>query len=503
MAVPNGVSGSGLFKMLCLSVAKDKEKIRQDRMYRTEFEKSFMELADLVQMRLFKVDTPFWALALMGVVKEIDWKQRGFIDLKIDRPIRMTFNPMFIDSLKNDAGEYDVRVFIGHVVSELMRLVYMHPATFGGQNKYRDGQIHDKLERASDANVSELMKADANKAIMDIRVSGAVNDKGQFCQQNDTMKVVPPLEMFSKDRLAQLVDKNIDNAQTIEYYYHVQKDLPKMPPMDGQPGQGDGQDGDGNPDGIATPDNNVGQATHAWESAPGGVDETVSTIKDFLQELAEKSRGLTPSGVLSDIEKLLRAPERSYRDLIADMIQSSEVYDYEPTRMRRNRRFPDRLDLFGKKPVGHHHIYAACDSSGSTREEFKHYVVELLGLAREANATITVIECDASIQKVYDLERPEDFDYKVKGWGGTAFTPIIQFVNGDPDFMAKCPAEFKKFWRDPEESVLVIFTDGYGENEIPRPKVQKVLWVVSQGPKNLSVKQPYGRVVGILEGRKK
>lgn len=501
MAAPNGTSGSGLFKMLCLSISKDKDKIMTDRRFREEIEKSFMELAEIVQMRLFKVETPFWALALMGVIKEIDWQQRGFIDIKLGRPIRITFNPMFVDALKNDDGEHDIRVFIGELISELMRLIYMHPATFGGTNKFRDPSIHAKLERASDVNVTELMKADINRSIMDVRLSGGVNEKGQYCASTDTTKVVTPGDLLSKDRLAQMVDKNIDKEQTIEYYYHVQKDLPEPPPQAGAGQLGDGQD-QGNPDGIATPDNMVGKGVHSWEDVAGGIDETTSIIKDFLQELAEKSRGLAPSGVLADIEKLLRAPERSYRDLFADMVQASEVYDYEPTRMRLNRRFPDRLDLFGKKPIGHHHVYIAFDSSGSTHDEFKHFVVEALGICREANSTCTIIECDAEIQKVYDLERPEDFDYKVRGWGGTCFTPVIKFVNGDPEFMKTCPEEWKKYWRDPEESVLCFFTDGMGESEIPQPKVQKMLWIVSRGPQHLTVKKPYGKVVGILEGRK-
>ena len=499
MAAPIGsVSGSGLFKSLCQTISTQSERIMQDAHFRAEIERSFLELADVVQMRLFKVDTPFWALALMGVIKEVDWKQRGFIDLKIGRPIRLTFNPMFIDGLKNDAGEHDIRVFLGYLTSELMRLIYLHPATFGGVNRFRDPGMHQKLERASDANVSEMMKSDANKSIMDVRVVGAIDEKGQFTSNNDTTKVVAPDSLFSKDRLAQLVDKNIDTCESVEYYYHVQKDLPNPPPQaGGGGGSSDGNGEEGNPDGIATPNNTAGNNVHDWENTDGGVDEAKAIIKEFLTELAEKTRGLTPSGVANDIEKLLRAPERSYKDLFADVVQSSEVYTYETSKMRRHRRYPERLDLFGKKAIGHHHVYIILDSSGSTHELMKHFLVEACGICKEADATITIIECDAGIQKVYDIERPEDIDYKVRGWGGTTFSPAIKFINGDPDFMKECPEEFKKFWRDPEECVAVFFTDGYGENEIPKPKVQKLLWVVTGDVKHLSVKKPYGRVVGI------
>jgi predicted metal-dependent peptidase len=44
---------------------------------------------------------------------------------------------------------------------------------------------------------------------------------------------------------------------------------------------------------------------------------------------------------------------------------------------------------------------------------------------------------------------------------------------------------------------MVYFTDGYGESSIPKPLTHKNLWVVMENEKNLSVKNPYGKVVSI------
>ena len=57
---------------------------------------------------------------------------------------------------------------------------------------------------------------------------------------------------------------------------------------------------------------------------------------------------------------------------------------------------------------------------------------------------------------------------------------MIEYVNND------------RYFRD---ALLIYFTDGYGEREIPRPKTYRNLWVILGNPKDLSVREPYGTVV--------
>ena len=45
-----------------------------------------------------------------------------------------------------------------------------------------------------------------------------------------------------------------------------------------------------------------------------------------------------------------------------------------------------------------------------------------------------------------------------------------------------------------KDALLVYFTDGYGDREIPKPKTFKNLWVVLNDTKNLSLAEPYGEV---------
>ena len=73
---------------------------------------------------------------------------------------------------------------------------------------------------------------------------------------------------------------------------------------------------------------------------------------------------------------------------------------------------------------------------------------------------------------------------------GTSFIPVIEFINGTiKNKWSKHPL-CGKF----RNSLLVYFTDGYGDYEIPRPRTSRNLWVVLENEQNLSLKNPYGEV---------
>ena len=95
---------------------------------------------------------------------------------------------------------------------------------------------------------------------------------------------------------------------------------------------------------------------------------------------------------------------------------------------------------------------------------------------------ITVIECDAAVQRVYKAKTRADIQKKVMGRGGTWFSPVIDYVNND------------KYFRD---ALLIYFTDGFGELEIPKPRTYRNIWVVFGGAKNLSLNEPYGMVLSL------
>ena len=68
---------------------------------------------------------------------------------------------------------------------------------------------------------------------------------------------------------------------------------------------------------------------------------------------------------------------------------------------------------------------------------------------------------------------------KVKGRGGTWFSPVIEYINKD------------KYFRD---ALLIYFTDGGGEEKIPKPLTYRNIWVLTESDE-LSVEEPYGIVL--------
>ena len=105
---------------------------------------------------------------------------------------------------------------------------------------------------------------------------------------------------------------------------------------------------------------------------------------------------------------------------------------------------------------------------------------EIFAILAKRKHEITVIECDAKVQRIYRVKNMGEIQKKVSGRGGTLFTPAIEYINND------------QYFRD---ALLIYFTDGFGERTIPKPKTYRNLWVVFDDVRHLSVKEPYGVVL--------
>jgi len=104
-------------------------------------------------------------------------------------------------------------------------------------------------------------------------------------------------------------------------------------------------------------------------------------------------------------------------------------------------------------------LLAAIDTSGSMSgaelSEIAAHLRVLHGLAR-----ITVVECDARIQRVYPFEGRLD---SVAGRGGTDFRPVFE-----PAFLA-----------DHDPDGIIYFSDGWGPYPEDEPRV-RTLWVLTK-----------------------
>ena len=95
-------------------------------------------------------------------------------------------------------------------------------------------------------------------------------------------------------------------------------------------------------------------------------------------------------------------------------------------------------------------------------------------------ALLSIIECDAEIQRVYKARSVIDVSFEIKGRGGTSFLPVINYINNN---------------RQLRDAILIYFTDGMGDRSIPRPLTFRTMWVLLDKNCELSVRNPYGEIL--------
>ena len=222
---------------------------------------------------------------------------------------------------------------------------------------------------------------------------------------------------------------------------------------------------------------------HDWE-AGADAEDAAASVKEFVNAsfgmMNEESRGMMPGFFMSQVEKINKPPVLSWQAILKKYVGTITA-NKRKTRMRLNRRQPERFDLSGSVDDKVLKIVVAIDTSGSVSDNMIAEIFnEIFEILAKRKHDITVIECDSKVQRVYKAKNPSEIKMKVRGRGGTMFTPVINHINKD------------KYYRD---ALLIYFTDGYGEYEIPRPRTYRNIWVVFGDARNLSVKEPYGAVL--------
>lgn len=220
--------------------------------------------------------------------------------------------------------------------------------------------------------------------------------------------------------------------------------------------------------------------------------EKENALKMFQLKKEETVSGTqrgTRSGDENDKLTLNKKAKKPSWDKMIRNIVGSIPYGKRHTHTRLNRLQPLRSDLSGTLSDRKADLVCAIDTSGSMNEEMMSRALsEIYRMKKSLGFTMTLIECDSSIQLVKPIKKLKDLPELACGRGGTAYTPVIEYLN-----------ENKKY----RNSVLVYFTDGFGEREIPKPMVKKVLWVIVESrmhryrndKRNISLDESYGLVV--------
>ena len=175
---------------------------------------------------------------------------------------------------------------------------------------------------------------------------------------------------------------------------------------------------------------------HNWTGDnPLGAEEIEEVIKEFVNEtyamIDEKTRGLMPSSFTAAIQKINEPPVINWQSILKKYVGTISA-NYRHTRLKLNRRQPERFDLSGKETQKIIKLVVAIDTSLSMSKKMISYVFnEIFAIMSKKDYEMTIIECDAAIQNVYKIRKPSQIDLTVRGRGGTSFTPVIEYINND------------------------------------------------------------------------
>ncbi len=193
--------------------------------------------------------------------------------------------------------------------------------------------------------------------------------------------------------------------------------------------------------------------------------EELST--QWQQRLAGAAQSAMQAGKLGgDMARLvdfMLQPQLPWRMLLARYVTSVARDDYNYSRPSTRRGDPA---IFPRLRSAQINLTVALDISGSiTNKEMSEFLSEINAIKGQMRAQVTLNACDSAIVDggpwIYEAWEEFSLPDKMKGGGGTSFTPIFNWV----DTLDQAP------------DLLVYFTDAEGEfpKEVP---LYPVLWLV-------------------------
>lgn len=145
--------------------------------------------------------------------------------------------------------------------------------------------------------------------------------------------------------------------------------------------------------------------------------ESKNVLKKIFEDAKNASRGTVPAGIQKAIDELFAPPTITWQQVLKRYIGTVPV-PYKKTITRKSRRQPQRADLRGRLSDHEVEIIVGIDTSGSMTDNDIHYALsEIYSIVKNVKSTVTVIECDAKVQRVYELKKPSDIQKKIKGGG--------------------------------------------------------------------------------------
>ena len=442
-----------------------------------EVRSDFLEFMELCKLFLISERDSYYGYFLMNMQFSVNFGANSIAGIKLN-----TFPPVF-ESNPLLLCKFKLKEILYVICHEIDHVVLNHPAEMVKANPTKDEQTFYEFNLAADASVNDRIdheiKAE-NRAFL-AHPDGVITSK--VLAKMYEIKHLLPMENYAYyfGMISGKQQKNEENAPGNGQDSMMQQQNRQDGTAQGDSSVSGQQSEDG--DEIVTAANCGELTDHNWE-AGDDAEDAQAVVREFVNAavdmMNEESRGLMPAHFMSQVELINKPPVLSWQAILKKYIGTISA-NKRKTRMRLNRRQPERFDLSGRVDDKVLKIAVAIDTSGSVDDHMIAQIFnEIFAILAKRKHEITVIECDAQIQRVYRAKNAGEIQKKVAGRGGTMFTPAIEYINND------------KYFRD---ALLIYFTDGFGEWEIPKPKTYRNLWVVFDDERHLSVKEPYGVVL--------
>ncbi len=210
------------------------------------------------------------------------------------------------------------------------------------------------------------------------------------------------------------------------------------------------------------------------EEKQGMVDELKQRTKGIVKKAMDdhqRARGTLPGYLEQLIDKVLEPPKIPWTQLLRDRVVNAKRSKPRRSIARPNRRhigIPGLCAFPGRVRDPTFTVAFCIDTSGSMGDrELQIALSELQHLQRaDDDITIHIIECDATVGRVYTVGPTDKLEYELTGRGGTVFDPaLIKAQELKPD-------------------ICFYYTDGWAPPPQQHNRVScPMVWLISPGGK--------------------
>ena len=457
-----------------------------------DIERDFLQMLELIKLFLISERDTYYGYFLMSMRFKAEFSSNSIAGIRLgEYPPLFVSNPLLL-------CKFELKEILYVVCHEIEHVALNHPSEMLKANPDKDPKIFQLFNLAADASVNDRLDFEVSQGRRFMRSpDGAVNSTSlcEMFRLNWLRKLENYQYYFDAIRCTNIDPPDSEPQRMLSHFGEDSKDGSSGGDSAGGGARqeaadatdaGQGESGDADDLGDVVTAATCGEPTdHEWEEGNLDAEEMLYAVRELVNAavdlMNEESRGLMPADFMSTVEKLNESPRLSWNQILKRYVGTISA-GKRKTRSRLNRRQPTRYDLSGAMDDKTLKLVIAIDTSGSVDDQQVAEIFnEIFSIIAHRKFEMTVIECDSQVQRAYRVRTKNDVQLSVLGRGGTAFTPVIEYINDD------------RYFRD---ALLIYFTDGWGERSIPRPRTYRNLWVLTSGS-YLSVSEPYGAVVSM------